>query len=271
MCSLTDTRRRTFYSQLGEDLLIYRNFINQYTEDGVFLELGAFDGVKLSNTLFFEKELGFSGILIEPVKEAYDRLVVNRPKSTCYNSAISSSESDVELLVNGGVSGIRSHMNKNFIDRWHPNPTTRKVKTDTLSRIFREQQLRYIDLFSLDVEGGELDVLETIDWGSISIYLICIELDTHNPAKNERCRQILRDNGFVFQVKMSINEFWLNPEYDRAGVLFDCSGNETFTGDMDDYGDHVYSNARKSSAAKQSIERCISDFEQRDKVPQVAG
>ena len=270
MCSMTGKKKRTFYSQLGEDLLIYRNFINQYTEDGVFLELGAMDGVKLSNTLFFEEELGFSGILIEPVKEAYDKLVINRPKNMCYNNAISCSVSDVELLVRGGVSGIKSHMKKSFIDRWHSGSTTRKVKTNTLSRIFQERQIRYIDFFSLDVEGGELDVLQTIDWGNVSIYLICIELDKHNPAKNEQCRQILRANGFVFKVKMVINEFWLNPKYSRARILFDPSGKKKFTGNVDDYGDHIHlckPSKGKGISWRPAIERCISDFEQQDEVP----
>tara|TARA_B110000208_G_C11775868_1_gene431997 strand:+ start:52 stop:303 length:252 start_codon:yes stop_codon:yes gene_type:complete len=48
---------KNFYSQQGEDLLIYRNFINLSTNDGIFLELGAYDGLKYSNTLFFEKYL----------------------------------------------------------------------------------------------------------------------------------------------------------------------------------------------------------------------
>ena len=77
---------KTFYSQQGEDLLIYRNFINIPVKDSIFLELGACDGIIFSNTLFFEKYLGFRGILIEPVKEFYDRLIENRPNNICYNN-----------------------------------------------------------------------------------------------------------------------------------------------------------------------------------------
>ena len=44
-----------FNSQQGEDLLIYRNFINLYTRNGIFCELGACDGLLYSNTMFFEK------------------------------------------------------------------------------------------------------------------------------------------------------------------------------------------------------------------------
>jgi len=60
------------------------------------------------------------------------------------------------------------------------------VNTTTLDNIFNEENITYIDFFSLDVEGGELDVLNTINWSNISIYLICIELDGHNKEKDER-------------------------------------------------------------------------------------
>ena len=70
--------KKTFYSQQGEDFFIFRNFINLKRSDGIFLELGACDGLLYSNTFFFEKELDFKGILIEPIKEFYDKLIVNR-------------------------------------------------------------------------------------------------------------------------------------------------------------------------------------------------
>lgn len=248
---------KIFFSQQGEDLLINRNFINLPTNDGIFLELGACDGLLYSNTAFFEKYLGFTGVLIEPVKEYYDKLIKNRPNNSCYNNAISSNESDVDIFVNGAVSGIKDHMEKSFIDRLHTKSITRKVKTKTLSNIFQEKGIKYIDFFSLDVEGGELDVLNTIDWSNISIYLICIELDGHNQEKDRKCRQMLIENGFRFKVKMCINEFWLNPNYYRKDILFDSSKSEKFTGNMNDYGKHVYLEPH----CKPTIEKTIYEFE----------
>jgi FkbM family methyltransferase len=250
-------KTKTFFSQQGEDLLIYRNFINLPTKDGTFLELGACDGLIYSNTAFFEKYLGFSGVLIEPVKEFYDKLIKNRPNNICYNNAISSNKSDVDILVNGAVSGIKQHMTKDFIDGWHSKSDIRKVKTKTLSSIFQEKDIKFIDFFSLDVEGGELDVLNAIDWDNISIYLICIEIDGHNEEKNKKCQQILIDNGFIFKVKMTINEFWINPNYFRKNILFDSSKSEKFTGNMNDYGNHVCLEPH----CKPNIEKTIYEFE----------
>ena len=82
--------------------------------------------------------------------------------------------------------------------------------------------------------------MNTIDWENISIYLICIELDNHNEEKNIKCRNILQMNGFIFKVKMCINEFWLNPKYSRKDILFDPAKCDKFTGNMFDYGNHQY-------------------------------
>ena len=76
-----------FYSQLGEDLFIFKNFINKIVKDGIFIELGALDGIKYSNSKFFEDELGFTGILIEPTKN-YQKLIINRPNCINLNIAI---------------------------------------------------------------------------------------------------------------------------------------------------------------------------------------
>jgi len=46
---------------------------------GVFIELGANDGLFQSNTVFFEKELGWRGILIEPSLKGYEKCKINRP------------------------------------------------------------------------------------------------------------------------------------------------------------------------------------------------
>ena len=38
------------------------------------------------------------------------------------------------------------------------------VKTYPISKIIKQSGLKYIGYFSIDVEGGELTVLETMDW-----------------------------------------------------------------------------------------------------------
>lgn len=73
---------------------------------------------------------------------------------------------------------------------------------------------------TIDVEGGELVVLETFDF-RIPVYVVCIELDGHNVEKDEKCRAKLREQGFSFKKRISINEFWVNDGYFRKSVLYD--------------------------------------------------
>ena len=57
------------YSRGELDKFIYENFINNVLEDGVAIEIGGHDGGRLSVSRFFERELKFKTILVEPIKD----------------------------------------------------------------------------------------------------------------------------------------------------------------------------------------------------------
>lgn len=211
----------TFYSQQGEDVYIYRNFINKTVKDGIFLELGAMNGVTYSNTKFFEDHLQMSGILIEPTTQFKD-LKINRPNCKCYNFAITCNNGPVKFIGNYATAGLIETMSQNFKDSWHKTSNEYTVEGIKMSDVINDSGAKYIDFLSIDVEGGEEVVLKTINF-SIPIYLICIELDGHNLEKDNMCRQILKENGFTFEKRMCINEFWINKTYYRKDLLYDDS------------------------------------------------
>ena len=244
-----------FYSQQGEDLFIYLNYINQRRDDGVFIEMGACDGVRYSNTLFFQEQFGFTGVLIEPVREMYDLLVQNRRGCKCYNNVISSDNESKSVIIsrNGPVSGIKSNMSQSFLENWHKNSIERIIESRKLCDVLNENKITYVDFFSLDVEGGELDVLKSIQWDKVSFYIICIEMDKHNPDKNDACRKLLLENGFQMEKKICINEFWINPNYDRKQLLYDGTKIQPFTGNMNDYGNHVFSEKHCKSIIEEAL------------------
>ena len=62
-----------YYSQYKQDEFIYNSFFKN-KRDGVFLEIGADDGVRFSNCKFFEDHLNWKGIAVEARKEAYEKL-----------------------------------------------------------------------------------------------------------------------------------------------------------------------------------------------------
>lgn len=224
---------KTFFGQMGEDVFIFRNFINQKVNDGIFIELGACDGLICSNTLFFEKYLNFTGILIEPDKKNYDELVKNRPNCKCFNYAIDSEEGTKEFILNGTMSGLSKTIIHDFDnkDLWCYNPDVKKIKVKCkqLKNIIAETNITHVDFFSLDVEGGELEVLKSIDWGLVDIYLICIELCNEDTSKDELCREFLKNKGFEFIIRIGLNDYWINNQYKLKNRLFKKDIKKPFT------------------------------------------
>lgn len=208
-----------FYSQQGEDIYVYRNFINKIAPDGVFVELGAMDGITYSNTKFFEDALQFSGTLIEPTAQ-YAKLASNRPRSKCHNVAVHYKKEPVKFLGDFATAGLVDTMNSKFRQIWHPSSKEYFVNGEPICDILKKDDRAYIDFLSIDVEGGEQVVLETLDF-SVPIYVVCIELDGHNPEKDVNCRTILQKNGFTFKKRFSINEFWVNDNYFRKDIVYD--------------------------------------------------
>jgi hypothetical protein len=75
--------------QISDLESFYENLFGRKT-DGIFVEVGAFDGITWSNTSCLANR-GWSGIYIEPVKSIFNKLVKNyenKPKITCLNLAI---------------------------------------------------------------------------------------------------------------------------------------------------------------------------------------
>jgi FkbM family methyltransferase len=193
-------------SQNSEDITAFRNlFLNK--RNGVFMELGALDGTKFSNTFFFQKELDWYGILIEPNTHSFVQLLQSRcvnSRNLCLNTAVCSQARPVHFAHADAVGGIIEFMSPAFMQRFHPDlvadpssanklPVIPCVPVGTLFKLFG---ILHIDWLSLDVEGGELEVIKTIDFNSVNIQVLTIELDGTNPSKDKEVKDILLANGY---------------------------------------------------------------------------
>jgi FkbM family methyltransferase len=204
-----------FYSQQQEDIILWKKCLNY--RNGFFLELGAMDGIVYSNTKYFEDSLSWTGILIEPEPNQFKRLVSNRPKCKNFNYAVSETDGDVVFYSrNGGDSGggiKETHIETNLYGKEHEIVVKSKPIRNIIEEAGRPEK---IDLFVIDVEGGEHGVLTTFDW-SIPVYVVVIEFHANN-SRTEECRKILTENGFVFDMNIGCNEVWMNHKFPKGNT-----------------------------------------------------
>jgi FkbM family methyltransferase len=195
-----------YYSQFKEDEFLYEKYLNY--KNGFFIELGAVDGITYSNTKFFEDELNWTGILIEPTTQ-YNKLIINRPNCNNFNYAISEVNGEVEFLGTYATAGVLDTLSEQHINRWKLKDSY-LVQSKPFNNITKNLSIPMVDLFSIDVEGGELQVLKTFDW-RIPVYLILLETNgDSNVTQINECRNLLTCLGFKLESKVSINEVWIN-------------------------------------------------------------
>jgi FkbM family methyltransferase len=211
-----------------EDAHVFRHFFNRSGPllNGTFVEMGAVDGVRFSNTLFFERELGWHGLLVEPSPRMFAALRRNRgtPRNVLVNAAVCDEPGEVEWWESGNptVSSLRSSLSEEAVQSGTPlygqGATSRsKITCRPFSALLAEAQLAAIDFFSLDVQGAEAQVLRTMDW-SVPIGVLVIELDGANTTKDYECRGMLRARGMRFVRRMGyrrLNELWVGAHLDR--------------------------------------------------------
>jgi FkbM family methyltransferase len=165
---------RESYAQHGEDLLV-ESLLGQVDS---FIDIGANDGVLFSNTYKFAK-MGARGLCFEPSVITYRKLRLNHlihPKVKCFRQAVSN-QSIMLPFVERGYESVLSHIET------FSQSDEQKVQCTTFTEILnRNQKFNKIDLLSVDVEGHEKEVFESLE-KAIQARVIILETDKSDPMK----------------------------------------------------------------------------------------
>lgn len=147
-----------------------------------FVEVGAHNGVRHSNTLTLENHFGWTGLLVEPNPELFKVLKTNRPKCDHSNVVVGPYNSYLQNFAIGqgpgdAFSGLLKHMTR----EWYENHSLHgskivQVETRTLRSVLELHNCPdIIDYLSLDVEGAELPILQSFMEGRFLHYFRSFE------------------------------------------------------------------------------------------------
>lgn len=204
-----------YHSQYNQDKFLDENVFKQMT-GGVFLEMGADDGVIGSNTLFFERERGWSGLCIEPRRSAYEKLIKNRNCQTV-NAAISADKAPTKKFLEvsgeiGQLSGLVDTFEPQYMERVRGEATTKGIPITIidmpsmmLNDVLEKYGLYRINYFSLDTEGGELKILQSIDYNRFHIDCISVE----NPHEDKKMSSFLDKKGYTKLTRIKIDDIFI--------------------------------------------------------------
>jgi len=187
--NLSSSPSRVDFSQFGGSKLVDK-LLNQ-RRNGFFVECGAYNGEEYSDTLFFEIERNWTGILIEPNPEYHRSILKKNRNSLVLRSCLSHTGHPMlaKFRLDGWGSGV-SELNKN-VKQKNKNVTETDVQCFSLNSIMAAIGVHHIDFMVLDVEGSEIPVLETIDWRKLSVDVFSIEYSVHlkSQEKLDKIRQ----------------------------------------------------------------------------------
>lgn len=154
--------------------------------NGIFVEVGAYDGYSGSNTYWFERLRGWSGVLIEPLPELAETARAERPRSQVFQCALVSPEYEdafVSLLYGGTMSVLVGTWRGDEVDHARVGAEmegrqsyTIDVPARTFTAVLEEASITDVDLISLDVEGLESQVLRGLDLQRYAPRFLLIEM-----------------------------------------------------------------------------------------------
>lgn len=182
-------------SQILQDLWVLYELKEK--RGGYFVEFGVCDGTTLSNTLLLEKSFGWTGAVAEPARIWHGKLYANRD---CYITdkcvykddglKITFHETDITEL-----STLEELSGSDFQASSRTGGARYEVETISLRNfLIAAKAPKTIDYMSIDIEGGEFDVLNSFDLSEYDIKLVSVE---HNYSdRRSDIYSVMSRNGY---------------------------------------------------------------------------
>jgi hypothetical protein len=203
--------------------------------NGLAMELGSLDGSPNSKSMTYEYEKDFSWnrVLVEGDPKYRLKLPEMSPKSFAANAAICEHHTTVHFSTGEYIGGILEFMSDAFMKEYHKTvynhcvppgnisslnweelktvaPNVLSIDCVPLSTILHKARAKHVNFFILDVEGGEYEVLKSIDWDLVRFDVLCIETEPDNrpPGFADRVTSYLAARGYTNSTQQQGRNIW---------------------------------------------------------------
>ena len=185
----------TFYGNDKEDKVVFEEF-SLLPDKGVFVDVGAGDGVKGSNTYFFEKN-GWTGLCIDADPRNVEKL--QNKRKIGIGAMVSNKEGKQRFYMAKSTPDISGIIRTKDNDVFHADLDPIK-----LEQILTDYKIEEIDLLSIDTEGSEVDVFESMNWQKHKPKILVIEALTQRKF-NKKIQPYFESRGYQMVTEVGAN------------------------------------------------------------------
>lgn len=225
-------RKHKFYGFAGnatEDPPDREAYISFFIDDqitanktGMFVEVGAGDGRRHSNTLFFEESLGWGGLLIEGNEETGKQLHSNKTRRASHTKRVKAAicepkleDQEVRYVGAGDGAGLERYMSKEHVRRYEASwgrgwrQRAMLTKCTTLRSVLEDAGIGSVDLMTINVAGAEKATIEGLDVKKVHVRVLVVAMENENGGTERTIRKLLMQKGFCFAHRLGRNEYWV--------------------------------------------------------------
>lgn len=240
------------HSSDHQDLFLYEHIFRYLPSGGHFIEFGGRDGSEYSNTWFYEKVLGWDGVLIEAMYQSPEAMpwdgqgdpwflkemqktrkcrVNGLDASACIFAAVSNTDGKFLTLANTKDPDYKDKLDATLANddngivgggedtmrMWETDSGVegaRNIPTVTLNSIIKRFQLKDVNLLSVDCEGCEKKAFEGLDLVTNPIKVILLERgNSESPGDYCLNHKLLRDHGYLNFQGPGYDEVYIHPDF----------------------------------------------------------
>lgn len=208
-------------SQIGQDRWV-AEIVFEGKTGGYFVDIGANDGVWLSNSYVLEKTFGWTGLLVEADDRFYASLRKHRSAAlapVCLDAKAGFTEfyRPSKKTGCGGIVDVDTDAKPNVME-WRRNEgeiyDVVRANTQRIDTIFEEYGVpEVIDYLSIDVEGAEHRVFQAFDFSRHRMRTMTVE------RPKPPLKTVLSQNGYVEVGQIKFDTFYVHKDLLDPGEI----------------------------------------------------